>query len=107
LAARPILERLDEALVGLLDRRVLDRQGNPTNDEHVADQVLANVTGKVLKDLLAGRRKLGLSGWHFGHRRNVRLKDELLKHLKSGHMADVVRLAAVIWAREHLYGPDA
>jgi hypothetical protein len=100
------LERINETLARLLDGHVLNAQGEPVQD-HAADRVLVNLTAAQLRAMLDGRRRRGLAGWHVGKKRNARLLAELLEAAHGGRWNDVIRVAAVLVAREHLYGPDA
>jgi hypothetical protein len=100
------LERLNERLARLLDGHVLDSLGRPV-DDRTADRILVSVASAQLHELLAGRRRHGLEGWHVRKGRNAKLLAELLEAAHGGRWRDVIRLAAVLVAREHLYGPDA
>jgi hypothetical protein len=100
------LERLNEALARVLDGQLLDARGNPVHDS-TADRVLVSMTATQLRQILHGRRNLGIEGWHARKHRNAKLLAELIDRAHGGQWIDVIRLAAVLVAREHLYGPEA
>jgi hypothetical protein len=97
---------MDEALARLLEGRVLDARGEP-REHRTADEALVSVVSTQLRNLQAFRRRMGLVGWHVGKRKNARLRAELQRRLNAGEMGEVLRLAAVIHLRSHLYGPEA
>jgi hypothetical protein len=56
---------------------------------------------------LRGRSSRGLGGWHTEKKRNAKYREELIKQFREGNSIEVLRLAAIIMAREQLLGPDA
>jgi hypothetical protein len=100
------LGRLDEALARLIEGRVLNARGEPREDRE-ADEALVSAAATMLRNMQALRRRMGLAPWHAGCGQNARLQAELARRAKSGEMIEVMRLAAVIHLRSHLYGPDA
>jgi hypothetical protein len=109
-ARRPItpleLSQLNEGLARTLEARVLDSRGLPL-PARMADEALVSATSSLLRSMLQGRRTLGLTGWHEKSGRNAKLRAELLEHVTNGNMIEAIRVAAIIHAREHVYGPDA
>jgi hypothetical protein len=98
--------RMDEALARLIDGRVLDSRGEPREDR-AADEALVSAVATQLRNMQAFRRRLKLAAWHVGRGKNAKLKADLLRRLHNGEMVEVLRLAAVIHLRTHLYGPEA
>jgi hypothetical protein len=107
-AAIPKLARqkLEEHLAALLDRKLFDAQGVAV-DDRTADEVLASTAASVLRGTLRGRSSRGLGGWHTEKKRNAKYREELAKQFREANSIEVLRLAAIIMAREQLLGPDA
>ncbi len=103
----PVHAELDEAVVRILDRHLIGMNGQLAED-HVADRTLVSVVSFSLINLLLRRRNVGLGGWHaLPVGANERFAAELAQHLAEGRMLEVIRLAAIIHARKHLYGTAA
>ncbi|MGE0358636.1 MAG: hypothetical protein AB7P08_17170 [Burkholderiales bacterium] len=98
--------RLNEATAALLDRRLRNAKDEPVPDRE-ADEVLVGVVATVLRAQLCARRVKGLAGWHAEPGRNEALRAELSSHVACGSMVDAIRVAAMIHAREHLFGGQA
>jgi hypothetical protein len=99
-------QQLEEHLAALLDRKLFDGQGLPV-DDRTADEVLASTAAIVLRGTLRGRSSRGLGGWHTEKKKNAKYREELLKQFREANSVEVLRLAAIILAREQLLGPDA
>jgi hypothetical protein len=99
-------QQLDEHLTALLDRKLFDGQGLPV-DDRTADEVLASTVASVLRGTLRGRSTRGLGGWHTEKKKNAKYREELIKQFREANSIEVLRLAAIIMAREQLLGPDA
>lgn len=96
----------DEALMAVLERRLLDCRGMPVRDR-AADETLQRVASTSLRLQLASRRAKGLSGWHIGLGKSARFQEELQNAIANGHMPEALRLVAVLYVRKQLYGPEA
>lgn len=76
------------------------------NDE-TADQLLVDMVRHEMTVKLTHKRAQGRGGWFGPNCSNQSLLLMLEDHVKKGDMIDVINLAAMILAREKLYGNTA
>lgn len=72
-----------------------------------ADEILVDMVRHEMADKLKKKRDQGKGGWFGPNCSNAFLHELLAEHLHKGDMVDVINLAAMILAREKLYGETA
>ena len=76
-------------------------------ENETADKILVEITRDLMEETLYEERKKGKGGWFTDRCNNELLRVMLDEQLRKGHMIDVINLAAMIIAREALYGETA
>ena len=72
-----------------------------------ADALLIEFASHEMSNRLCTQREHGFHGWHGPNCTNQDLIERLKKNLEKGDLIDVLNLAAMALAREHLYGESA
>lgn len=72
-----------------------------------ADALLTEFIRDEMRIKLAKKRQQGRGGWFTTRINNETLKQMLKEHTKKGDMIDVINIAAMIMARERLWGETA
>lgn len=72
-----------------------------------ADMLLIEFVAHEMRERLKTQRDKGYHGWHTSICDNKDLIKRLKKNLEKGDLLDVLNLAAMALAREHLFGDTA
>lgn len=75
--------------------------------EELIDFIMVEETAIAMLEKLSRKRAEGKKGWSHRHTvKNVDLLKMLQEHIHKGDMIDVINIAAMIRARNTLYGED-
>lgn len=72
-----------------------------------ADSILVEMAAHEMREKLAKKRKEGRGGWFAPSCSSARLKNMMMEHIEKGDYVDVLNLAAMILARQKLFGESA
>lgn len=72
-----------------------------------ADKLLVEFAAHEMRERLNSQSESGFHGWHGPNCTNEDLIERLKKNLEKGDLIDVLNLAAMALARQHLYGDSA
>lgn len=72
-----------------------------------ADEILVDMVRHEMTEKLKKKRSDGRGGWFGPNCSNAALCDLLDEHLHKGDMVDVINIAAMILARQKLFGETA
>jgi len=75
-------------------------------DHQIADELLLSTAQEAMERRLDEKAQQGCHGWHGPECTNGELLEMLKRNVEKGEMVDVMNLAAMIYARERLYGTE-